>query len=129
MTNDEKMTKPEARNQASGSDFSCSDFGLHSSFVIRTSSFCTWRMEMPRLTSSGHLCRDGDHRLEFLEPRVNLGQRFGSPPCAVHHQRNRRPDDPVGEAGVFVRLEQQVQFAFARQTPTRRSNRLPVLLE
>src|SRR5205814_2527803 len=39
MTNDEKMTNPESRNQAGGSDFSYSDFGLHSSFVIRSLSF------------------------------------------------------------------------------------------
>src|SRR5437762_10934069 len=109
MTNDEKMTNPESRNQARGSDFSCSDFGLYSSFVIRSSSFCTWCMEMPLLTSSCHLrpARRLQHRLELLEPSVNLGQRFGAPGGAVHHQRDRRPDDTVGEAGVLVRFEQQ----------------------
>jgi len=38
MTKAEKMTKPEGRNPASGSDFSYSDFGLHSAFFIRHAS-------------------------------------------------------------------------------------------
>src|SRR5437016_4693078 len=50
MTKAEKMTKPEARNPASGSDFSYSDFGLHSSFVIRHSAFVI--LHVAELTAS-----------------------------------------------------------------------------
>src|ERR1044071_158712 len=44
--------------------------------------------------------RDGQHRFKFPEPLVNLSQRVDTPRGAVCHQRNRRPDDPIGEARI-----------------------------
>jgi len=52
MTKAEKMTKPEGRNPASGSDFSYSDFGLHAAFGIRHASFKEAASHVAELTTS-----------------------------------------------------------------------------
>src|SRR5438876_7264618 len=58
---------------------------------------------------SGHLHCHGQHGPELLEPFLDFGQRLVSPFGVILHQSDGRPDDPVGEAGVLVRLENIIQ--------------------
>src|SRR5438093_11308674 len=73
-----------------------------------------------------HLCPHGQGGLQLFEPPIHFGQLFETPVGLIQHQRNRRPDHPVGEARQLVRLEQQIQLAIAGQMPAGAGDGLPV---
>src|SRR2546428_338529 len=68
-------------------------------------------------------------RVERVEPALHLGELGKSPHGTVLHERQRRPDDPVGVPRLFGRVEQHLELGSRREPPPRRRHRLPVALE
>src|SRR3989440_9763215 len=80
-----------------------------------------------RVSSSHLLYRPG--RVERLEPALHLGELGKSPRGVFLHERQGRPDDPVGVTRLLSRVEQHLELGSRREPPPRRGHRLPVALE
>src|SRR6266480_2807563 len=68
----------------------------------------------------------GKDRPEIFKPSLDLRQRIESPLGAVPHQRDGRPDNPIGEPRQLRRFKYQIEIAHARQAPARLCDRFTI---